>query len=403
MLRWCAFLIATLFCFEVAAPSFAAAATPGEQLQALYTRALHNYLKRAPEAATFLGDYRYDAYWSTPGMGGVRQGQRFLRQFEAALNRIDFSHASLHDRNDLRLARAFVASQKRAVAETLQGKDPGAPALGVVGVFFTMLLHKDEQNSDVWWNNVISRMEKAPAFLAGQKALITHPGRLQAEVAQQQLAQAPALFTYILTPMATSSLSKDKLARFMKARDGLVASLTAWNTWLSQNAASWPQNYAMGRTAYESMLKNELLLPYDATAIETIGQRTLDAAIADQQAILAEAKAKGVNLQDPLQAAKVGGGLTPATKDAQFAFFQSALDTLKNFIQQHNIVTIPPYVGVMKIETTPAFLQPVLPGPSMNAPPLLSKETNGIYFIPPPNAQMAAHPKLLKISTAIAC
>jgi len=395
--RGLTFLVASVFCFDLVLPAASAAPvrSPGTRLQLLYTQGLQRELKEVPEVATFLGDYRYDASWSKPGIAGVREQQRFMHRFEAALNRMDFSHASLHDRNDFKLARAFIATQKRQLAEALQGKDPGGPPLQLVGVFFTMLLHKDEQDPNLWWDHVISRMEKAPAWLAGQKPLITHPGKLQAQVAQQQLAQAPALFTYIITPMA-SALPKEKQARFTKARDALVSSLTAWNKWLADNASGWPQNFAMGRSAYEGMLRNELLLPYDAAAIERIGQATLDAAIADEQAILAEAKAKGIDLNDPVQAAKVGGGPTPATKDAQFAFFQMQLDTLQAFIRQNHIATIPPFIGRMKLQTTPEFLQPVLPGPSMDAPPLLSRQRDGIYFIPPPNPQMASNPKFFE-------
>lgn len=395
--RGSAFLIACVFSMNLLAPAvFAAPArSAGAQLQVLYTQGLQRELKEVPEVATFLGDYRYDANLSQPGMAGIRQGEAFLNRFELALNRINVAHANLRDRNNMRLARAFVATQRRQLTEALQGKDPGGPPLQLVGVFFTMLLHKDEQDPTLWWNHFISRMEKAPAWLAAQKPLITHPGQLQAQVAQQQLAQAPGLFTYVITPMA-AGLPKDKLARFTKARDALVASLTAWNQWLAGNAPKWPQNFAMGRRPYEDMLRNELLLPYDAAAIEGIGQKTLAAAIADEQAILAEAKAKGIDLSDPVQAAKVGGGPTPATKDAQFAFFQAQLDALRTFIQQNHVATIPSYVGHMKIETTPAFLQPVLPGPSMNAPPLLSKERDGVYFIPPPNPQMSSTPKLFE-------
>jgi len=390
-------VIACSLSVAIATPAAWATAprSAGAQLQMLYTQGLQRELINLPEVATFLGDYRYDANWSKPGMAGVREGQAFIRRFEVALNRIDASHGTLRERNDMRLSRAFLAAQKRQLAEGLQGKDPGGPPLAVVGIFFTMLLHKDEQNPNVWWDHVISRMEKAPAWLAAQKPLITHPGRIQAQVAQQQLAQAPGLFTYIMTPMA-AGLPKAKLARFTKARDALVASLTAWNKWLADNASSWPENFAMGRNAYNSMLRDELLLPYDAAGIERIGQTTLDAAIADEQQILADAKAKGIDLTNATQAATVGGGLTPGTKEAQFAFFQAQLDTLQNFIRSKHIVTIPSYMGRMKVQTTPEFLQPIIPGASMNSPPLLSKERDGVYFIPPPNPQMAKAPKLFE-------
>ncbi|MBV8282290.1 MAG: DUF885 domain-containing protein, partial [Candidatus Eremiobacteraeota bacterium] len=241
---------------------------------------------------------------------------------------------------------------------------------------------------NVWWNNLISRMEKAPAWMAAQRPQITHPGRLQAQVALKQLALAPGLFYYVLTPMS-AQLPTDQRARFVKARDALVASMTAWTKWMHDNAPSWPINYAMGADAYNAMLRDELLLPYDADQIAAIGQKTLDAAIVAERKIKAAAKAKGVDLSNPVQAAANGGGMTPTTKDAQFAFFQAQLDTLRAFIAQKRIVTIPDYVGQMKIVETPAFLQPILPGPSMNPPPILSKQVDGVYFVPPPNPQMA--------------
>ncbi|HEY2554687.1 MAG TPA: DUF885 domain-containing protein, partial [Candidatus Cybelea sp.] len=186
-----------------------------------------------------------------------------------------------------------------------------------------------------------------------------------------------------------AQLPAEKKARFEKARDATLASITEWTKWMSDNAASWPLNYAMGADAYNAMLRDELLLPYDADQIAAIGQRTLDAAKASEAQIQAQAKAKGVNLSNPAQAAANGGGMTPTTKDAQFAFFQQQLDTLRAFIAAKRIVTIPDYVGKMAIVETPPFLQPILPGPSMNPPPILSKQVNGVYFVPPPNPQMA--------------
>ncbi len=365
-----------------------AASTPAEQIAALQIQGVNDFLAASPEIATFLGDYSHDGDWSDPTPAGIAHFKAMLDTFEQKLNAIDMTGATLQDRNDVTLMRAFLVSQRRAIADSEAGKDPSGPPLTVLGAVFTMMLHKDEQDPTVWWNNLISRMEKAPAWLAASRATITHPGRLQAQIALKQLAMAPALFTYVLTPMA-AELPADQKARFAKARDGIVAAMTDWSKWMGDNAASWPINYAMGADAYNAMLKNELLLPYDADAIAAIGQKTLAAAIVAENKIKAEAKAKGVNLSNPAQAAANGGGMTPTTKDAQFAFFQAQLDTLRAFIARKQIVTIPAYVGRMKIVETPSFLLPVLPGASMNPPPILSKQVDGTYFVPPPNPQMA--------------
>jgi uncharacterized protein (DUF885 family) len=380
-----AFAAACMLVVPLRAPALS---TPGEQIAALETSSVAEFLAAAPEIATFLGDYSHDGDWSDPTPAGIAHFRAMLANYETRLNAIDMTGATLHDRDDVTLMRAFVVQQRRALADQESGKDPSGPPLTVLGAVYTMILHKQEQDSSVWWGHMISRLEKAPAWMTAQRALITHPGRLQAEVAVKQLESAPALFTYILTPMA-AELPAEQKARFEKARDATVATMVAWNKWMSDNAASWPINYAMGAAAYNTMLRDEQLLPYDADQIVAIGRTTLDAALAQERQIHAEARARNVDLSNPAQAAANGGGLTPTTKDAQFAFFQSALDTLRAFIAAKRIVTIPDYVGTMRIEPTPAFLLPVLPGASMNPPPILSNQVDAIYFIPPPNPEMA--------------
>ncbi|MBV9234027.1 MAG: DUF885 domain-containing protein [Candidatus Eremiobacteraeota bacterium] len=362
--------------------------TAAQRIAAVQMQALDEFLAISPETATFLGDYSHDADWSDPTPAGIARFRQLIDDYQKKVDAIDMSGATLHDRNDIKLMHAFIRTQRRQIADIEAGKDPSGPPLTVMGIVFTMMLHKDEQDSGVWWNNLISRLEKAPAWMAAQRAQITHPGRLQAEVGLQQLAMAPALFNGILTPMA-AQLPKEQQARFVKARDACVAAMTSWMGWMKANAATWPTNYAMGAQAYNAMLRDEQLLPYDAQQIAAIGRKTLDAALAQERQIKSQAKAKGVNLSNPVQAAANGGGMTPTTKEAQFAFFQAQLDALRDFINAKRIVTIPAYVGRMKIVETPPFLQPILPGPSMNPPPILSKEVNGVYFVPPPNPQMA--------------
>ncbi|MDP9018198.1 MAG: DUF885 domain-containing protein [Candidatus Eremiobacteraeota bacterium] len=387
--RFAAAALATAFLTSVPLAAPAATPPPGQQIQQLATQTFRAFLNENPAFGTFLGDYSHDGELGDPGPAGIKRGEAILAKFERQLNAVDMTHATLHDRNDMKLLRAFIIGQRRNDADQMKGTDPSGPPMAIVGLAFTMILHKDEQDQSVWWDHMISRLEKAPAWMAAQKPLITHPGKLQAQVALQQLPMAPMLFKYILAPMA-AGLPPAKKARFDKASEATVAAIVAWTKWMTDNQDKWATNYAMGAPAYNKMLKDEFLLPYNSDQIAAIGQKTLDDAIAQETAIQAEAKAKGVDLKDPVQAAANGGGMTPTSKEATFAFFQTQLDTLQSFIKDKHIVTIPPYMGKMTIKETPSFLLAVIPGASMQAPPLLSKFKDGIYFIPPPKPDMAA-------------
>ena len=190
--------------------------SPSAQISALQLQSVADFLAADPEAATFLGDYSHDGDWSDPTPAGIAHMKQMLATYESKLDAIDLTGATLHDRNDVRLMRAFAVGQLRQLADLEAGKDPSGPPLTVLGAVFTMILHKDEQEPAVWWDHLISRLEKAPAWMAAQRPLITHPGGLQAEVAVKELAMAPALFNYILTPMA-APLHADQKTRFEKA------------------------------------------------------------------------------------------------------------------------------------------------------------------------------------------
>jgi uncharacterized protein (DUF885 family) len=364
------------------APNYGATTKAGAAIRQTYVELFQQGLTMDPELGTFLGDYRHDGEWSDPSAAGNEKAKQIFDAAERKFDAIDMSDANLQDRNDMMLAKALIVQQRRQLADADAGKDPGAAPLTVVGVVFTMILNKEGQDDSLWWDHLISRLEKAPAYLAAARPTVTNPGKLQGQVASEQLAQAAGLF-YVIQPLE-ATLSADKKARYEKARDAAVAAIGEWKKWIDTNDAGWPDNFAMGADAYNAMLKNEQLLPYTAADIERIGMDTVNRAVAEESWIETKAKAKGVKLD-----ASQGGGPTPLNSKSQFAFFADQVSYLRKFVQQNQIVTVPTYIGQIKIVPTPAFLLPVLPGASMNAPPLLSDRQDGLYFIPPPNPKMA--------------
>ena len=375
-------LLVAAFSAASAFPAAAAMTRAGSQIQSTFTGMLRDFLVLNPEAGTFLGDYSHDGEWSDPTAAGLAKNSAVLDTYEKKFAAIDMSDANLQDKDDLQLANALLVQQRRNLHDAAEGKDPGAPALGVIGAVYTMIMNKEGQNDATWWDHMLSRLEKAPAFLDAARPTIAHPGKLQGQVASEQLAFAGGLFAGVLDPMA-SKLPATKKARYQAARDATVKAIGAWKGWIDANADSWPYNFSMGADAYNGMLKNEQLLPYTAADIERIGYDTLNRAVAEESWIETQAKARHVKLD-----ASQGGGLTPISSQKQYAFFAAQVSYLRNFIQRNDIVTVPAYVGDIKIVPTPAFLLPILPGASMNPPPLLSDQKEGRYFIPPPNPKM---------------
>jgi uncharacterized protein (DUF885 family) len=76
------------------------------------------------------------------------------------------------------------------------------------------------------------------------------------------------------------------------------------------------------------------------------------------------------------------------------SFFNAAIAELRRFVTEHDVVTVPQWLGTINVQETPKFLQPVSPGASMVSPRLFSSETNGYYFITPPTSLTEAAARL---------
>ena len=169
--RMIAALAAALVALSPAGAS--AQSSPAEQIAAVQTEAMRGFLAASPETATFLGDYSYDGEWSDPTPAGIAKFKAMLASYEQRVDAIDVTGATLQDRNDIKLMKAFATSQNRQLADQEAGKDPSGPPLTMLGAVFTMILHKEGQDPTVWWDHMISRLGKAPA-VAGRAASADH-------------------------------------------------------------------------------------------------------------------------------------------------------------------------------------------------------------------------------------
>src|SRR5271166_4530764 len=114
-------------------------------------------------------------------------------------------------------------------------------------------------------------MRKASAYIVAAQRLVTDPGRLYGRFGRQQLEGAPDFLNGALTAAAKHQLSASYFAAFTAARDGLLATLRETTAYIKAHEAKWPENYVMGRAAYDALLRDERLLPFDGAAVQRMG------------------------------------------------------------------------------------------------------------------------------------
>ncbi|MFZ0520743.1 MAG: DUF885 domain-containing protein [Candidatus Acidiferrales bacterium] len=392
---------ACLLALALCAPSVATAApgaipaasaappTTSEQLQTLGRAITFDWAKTHPLTATFLGLSDEDGLLDTPSEAENARDLATIREWQRQLAAISLEGASLKDVDDAKLLRAQLTGMERqyTVYKTFE-KDPSAPSVTIIGAIYTQFLHlpvagtSGATAADVTaaWEKIISRLSGAPAYIAAGNALVTHPGHLYGVTGAEQLDGAPSLFSGPLTDAAKQQLSAERFAAFVKARDAALAAMAQTKKFIDEHAASWPENYAMGRDAYNAMLHDEELLPFNSDEIECIGRDELAHGWAVQIWMEQLAKERGTPIGP-----QSGGGIAPGGP-ALIAYYRERIAQLRDYMKQHDVVDIPAWLGEIKVLETPKFMQPVSPGASMFSPLLFSKSETGFYFITPPTS-----------------
>jgi uncharacterized protein (DUF885 family) len=363
--------------------------TRNERLQTLAKSITFDWAKSHPLTATFLGLSDEDGRLDTPSEAANARDLATIRAWQTELASIPLEGAPLTDVDDAKLLRAQLLTMERqyTLYKTYE-KDPSAPSVAILSAIFTQFLHlpiagtANATPADVSaaWQKIIERLAAAPAYIAAGNALVTRPGHLYAVTGAEQLAGAPSLLGGPLSDAAKTQLPAEQFGAFEKARDATLAAMAKTKKYIDEHAASWPENYAMGRAAYDSLLRDEELLPFDSTDIERMGRDELAHGWAVQTWVEELAKQRGTPIGP-----ECGGGLAPAGS-ALIDYYRARIADLRAFVTQHQVADVPDWLGEMKVIETPKFLQPISPGASMNSPLLFSKASTGFYFITPPTS-----------------
>jgi hypothetical protein len=243
----------------------------------------------------------------------------------------------LVDANNVRLLRAGLDSDlAELVLRRSDRKSYARPALRLVGAIFSQFLHlpvvgrdgATPADLDRGWDDLVSRLEQGPAFIVAGQTLVTEPGRLQASVGALQLAGVADFFGGPLSEAAAAQLAARPAtrARFAAARDAVLATIAETRAVLDARAASWPENHVIGKAAYERMLREEQLLPFDRAEIEHMARDELAHGWAEEAWLIALSRKRKL----PFGPAS-GGGLAPGGP-ALVGYYRDRIAELTTFM-----------------------------------------------------------------------
>jgi len=217
-----------------------------------------------------------------------------------------------------------------------------------------------------------ARLEKMPAMLRTARTNLTKPVKLYAQLAIQAARGGDELYTNSLMTLA-DELSASERKRLVKARDAAVKALHEYADWLDAGVARMPDWKPMGEETYNHLLKRVLLLPFDARDVATLGEIELGR----YRALEALLKDPRLASPDPSRAAHV-----PKDQAEFLAAYEARQQEMIDFLKQHQLLTIPSYMGAFRIRQLPEAFKPTSPGGFMNPPGLYDQDPVGFFYIP---------------------
>jgi uncharacterized protein (DUF885 family) len=395
-------LLSTFVALATITGSAQAADEVHDKLTALARDIVYTSASLFPTQATLLGIPGHDGELETPSESNRNAYIARLQQWQKQLEGIapaDRADIALVDRDDALLLQAqLTSSLNTLLVRKADRKDYAAGANNLVNTIFLQLQflpvagRDGKSTADVSkaWQDIISRLSKASQYIQASQKLVTEPGHLFGVVGSEQLEGAPSLFNGPLTEAAKAQFAHDSksLGRFIAARDAALAEISKTKSYVDAHVAQWPENFAIGREAYDAMLRDEQLLPLNSRDIERMAQDELAHGWAEEAWVAAESKHDNVPF-----GAQSGGGMAP-DGPALIDYYRQRIADLNKFVTGQDLLTIPAWLGTIDVQETPKFMQPVSPGASMVPPRLLSNENHGYYFITPPSSLAAAAERL---------
>src|SRR3954471_25039179 len=222
-----------------------------------------------------------------------------------------------------------------------------------------------------------ARLKQMPALLKQGLSNLQNPVKLYSQLAIESARSIDPLLKNSLMALDVD-LSPNEHEDLVKARDAALAALHGYADELETRLPKMVDFTPMGEANYNYYLKQVLLLPLSAWEVEMIGRaelaryRALEALLPDPK--LADPDPKRSSNIPPDQASFLKG-------------YESRETEMISFLKEHNLLTLPDYLGPFQIRQLPDAFKPTSPGGFMNPPGVYDKDPTGFFFIPTYNPE----------------
>src|SRR5437879_2648374 len=340
--------------------------------------------KLAPDFWTWRATYAPFNGDDVPRMerpGGVRDWSRAsidkrrkdLANFEAGWKKIDASKWPIASQVDYRLIGSALSRVRWELdVNPSWRRDPTfyiSQTLTALVEALTVPAPYDEARS----REILTRIDNIPSIVDQGIQNLDKPPAPFARVAMQALENIRPHLHQMASALARSTTLKEQ--DLYGATDRAADALDKYRSHLQQLLPSLPTETALGRNAYIFFLRNVALMPYSPEELLAMGRQEWDRAVAFE--------AYEANRNKNVPPLKIADNIDNWIKDAA-----AKEQRVRDFLESHDIVTVPNWIQHCTLRATPDYLRAVgfTETDDFTSPSRLNE--NCIRYVPEPSDKL---------------
>jgi len=334
----------------------------------------------SPAFATYVGIHDHDAKLDDMSRAAYEARIQQLRGFLDRLAAIDRTSLGFDEQIDAEALEANIRASLYDLATLREWERNPMAYVAVPGGALDGLVKRDFAPAAERLASVTSRLMQVPAVFEAAKANVKSPPKEFTDLAIRMAHGSVGYLEGTLAAWAKEAAAGDEklLGEFDAANAAALAAAKSFAAWLETDLLPASQgNYAIGAEAFSAKLRHEEMIGMPLAEVLAIGERQLET---DHQAFLETAKQIDPD-RSPAEVMKSLSDEHPAAEDL-IPSVRRTVEQARQFLVEHDLVTIPSEVRVTVAETPPyarsgSFASMSTPGPYE------ARATEAFYYVTP--------------------
>lgn len=347
------------------------------EFDGLNEQMLRRFLTANPDCATIFGKHDpYDGLLPHGGFKKIEDNLALLTEWERAAARIAGREGLSRDqRTSLEVLRMTLDMYKFVVEDYPLWK-MRPDALENPGSAMLMMLVRDYAPAAVRMESMATRIAELPRYLEqyrGRFAGVSTP-RIWTEPALDACRAFPAFLDTVLA-FANAKAEAKVSSEIEKSISRAKEELRAHEEWLVAMLDHSVEEFAMGRDSYGRMLRirgigwtPEELLDFASARLGELRR---------ERAAIAGRISKGGTVEE---ARRMVEARCPTSDDEALERTRTAVARAKEFVMEHDLVTVPPGCEVI-VMRTPAFLKDATSSAATFLPAVFERSQDSVYLV----------------------